>query len=154
DAEDNTRRFLLALPSWRAMGVRAFTVNFQGGGPCWPYTLDYYGQNVRQTAENNGFTQNGDLKPDYVARMDKIINRANELGMVVIVGLFYLAQQGKLSNEAIRRAVHNVAKWVTTNNYRNVLIEIANENSDNPNWREVLRPDYVHELFEIVRQYK
>ena len=30
------------------------------------------------------------------------------------------------------------------------MIEIANENSNDRIWREALRADYVHELFDIV----
>ncbi len=154
DPEDNTRRLLIALPSWRAMGVRAITINFQGGGPLYPYTEEYYGLNIRQMVENNGFTREGVLKPAFASRAEKIIRRADELGMVVIVGLFYLAQQGKMSNEAIRQAVHNVSAWIVEKGFRNVLIEIANENSNDPKWREVLRADYVHELFDIVHSYR
>jgi len=154
DADDNTRRFLIALPSWRAMGVRAITINFQGGGPLFPYTKEYYGQNIRQTVENNGFTKEGALKPSFAARAERIIRRADELGMVVIVGLFYLGQQGKMTNQTIRQAVHSVAAWLVEKNFRNVLIEIANENSNDSIWREALRADYVHELFDIVHSYR
>ena len=95
DPEDNTRRFLIALPSWRAMGVRAITINFQGGGPLYPYTNEYYGLNIRQMVENNGFTKEGALKPSFAARAERIIRRADELGMVVIVGLFYLGNRAR-----------------------------------------------------------
>src|SRR5512147_2246323 len=33
DAERNTSEFIAAMPDWRAHGLLAFTVNFQGGSP-------------------------------------------------------------------------------------------------------------------------
>jgi hypothetical protein len=154
DADDNTNRFLVALPSWRAMGVKAVTINFQGGGPLFPYSKDYYGQNIRQTVENNGFTKEGSLKPSFASRAERIIRRADKLGMVVIVGLFYLGQQGKMTNQAIRQAVHSVGAWLVEKDFRNVVIEIANENDNDATWREALRADNVHELFDIVHSYR
>ena len=32
--EENTDRLIEALPEWYKYGLRAFTVGFQGGGPC------------------------------------------------------------------------------------------------------------------------
>ena len=35
DPEENTASLIAALPEWYAHGLRAFTVGFQGGGPCF-----------------------------------------------------------------------------------------------------------------------
>jgi hypothetical protein len=85
-------------------------------------------------------------------RLEKILNRADELGMAVILGLFYFGQDERMKDEAaIRTAIDNVLNWLFVRNYRNVLIEINNECNvkyDHP----VLMPDRVHELIELVQQ--
>ena len=45
---------------------------------------------------NSGFDPQGNLKPAYASRLQRVIEEADKLGMVVVVGFFY---QG--SNERI-----------------------------------------------------
>jgi len=73
DAERNTEEFCAALPSWKAHGVLAFTVDFQGGGPL--YVPEIYGH-----YDNNAFTPEGELKPAYAARMARVLDAADGLG--------------------------------------------------------------------------
>ena len=40
------------------------------------------------------------LRPAYMARLEKILDRADELGMVVILGVFYFGQDERLRDEA------------------------------------------------------
>ncbi len=48
-----------------------------------------------------------------MARLEKILNRADELGMVTILGFFYFGQDERLKGEAaIRAAVDNVLNWL------------------------------------------
>jgi hypothetical protein len=61
-------------------------------------------------------------------RLEKILDKANELGMVPIVGLFYFGQDERLQDDdAVRNAVKNTITWILDKGYENVLIEIANE---------------------------
>ena len=92
DAERNTDEFVAAMPSWRSAGLLAFTLNFQGGSP--------QGYSSEQPWHNSAFAADGRLRPDYAARMGRIIERADELGMVVILGCFYFGQDQRLSDEA------------------------------------------------------
>ena len=89
DPDQHTNDLIAALPDWYAHGLRAFTVGFQGGGPC--FTVD------NATIDNNPFGSDGTaLDPAYAQRMDRLIRAADELGMVVIVSYFYGAQAQRL----------------------------------------------------------
>ena len=92
DAERNTREFIAAMPEWRRHGLLAFTINLQGGMPV-------NGANS-QPWLNSAFEADGTLRADYLARLERILDRADELGMVVIVGYFYFGQDERLRDEA------------------------------------------------------
>jgi len=143
DAERNTSEFIAALPAWRAHGLLAFTLNLQGGSP--------QGYSKEQPWINSALTPEGDLRPDYMARLERILDRADESGLVVILGLFYFGQEKHLGGpEAIRRAVDNAVDWVIERSYANLLIEVNNE--CNVHYQQpLLRPEGVHELIEQVR---
>jgi hypothetical protein len=144
DAERNVSEFIAAMPEWRAHGMLAFTVNFQGGSP--------EGYSRTQPWENNAFEPDGSLRPAYADRMRRVIERADELGMVVILGYFYFGQDQRLADEtAVIRAVDEATRWVLSHGWRNVIIEINNE-CDVGAWdHEILKPARVHELIERVR---
>ncbi|HEX6111859.1 MAG TPA: hypothetical protein VFZ10_06105 [Geminicoccaceae bacterium] len=145
DAERNTREFVAAMPSWRSAGLLAFTVNFQGGSP--------QGYSSEQRWHNSAFEADGHLRPDYAARMARIVERADELGMVVILGFFYFGQDQRLTDEAaVVAAVANATEWLIGRGYRNVIVEIANE-IDVPRYtHQILKPDRCHELIEVVQR--
>lgn len=145
DAERNTREFVAAMPSWRSAGLLAFTVNFQGGSP--------QGYSSEQRWHNSAFEADGHLRPDYAARMARIVERADELGMVVILGFFYFGQDQRLTDEAaVVAAAENATEWLMGRGYRNVIVEIANE-IDVPRYtHQILKPDRCHELIEVVQR--
>jgi hypothetical protein len=144
DADRNTSEFVAAMPSWRSAGLLAITVNFQGGSP--------QGYSKEQPWHNSAFEADGRLRPDYAARMAWIIERADELGMVVILGLFYFGQDERLSDEtAVAAAVANATEWLVAGGYANVIVEIANE-IDVPRYTHaILKPERCHELIEKVQ---
>ena len=78
DPERNTREFIAAMPEWRRHGLLSFTINFQGGSP--------QGYSQDQPWHNSAFEADGSLRPDYLDRFGRILDRADELGMVPIVG--------------------------------------------------------------------
>ena len=84
--------FMAALPQWRDHGVLGFTVNFQGGG-------GRYIPEVYDTYINSGFTPEGEIVPAYADRISRVLARADELGMAVIVGMFYWKQTLKMHGE-------------------------------------------------------
>lgn len=138
DAERNTREFIAAMPTWRAHGVLAFTINLQGGSP--------EGYSKEQPWINSAINPDGSLRPDYMARLERILDRADELGMVAIVGIFYFGQEKRLRDEAaIIQAVDNTLDWLLVRDYHNLLIEINNE--CNVRYiQPILMPERVHEL--------
>lgn len=121
EPEENTDLLIQAMPEWYEAGIRAITVGFQGGGPC--FTID------NATIENNPYGHDGmQLKKDYLERMGRIIEEADKLGMVVIVSLFYGSQTRFLEGDtAVENAVINVCSWLKEREDSNVIIEIANE---------------------------
>jgi len=143
DAERNTREFVAAMPEWRRHGLLAFTIDLQGGSP--------QGYSQAQPWHNSALTETGDLRPDYMARLERILDRADELGTAAILGVFYFGQDHRLKDEqAVCRALDNAVDWVFDRGYRHVLIEVNNECNvryDHP----ILQPPRVHELIERVK---
>jgi hypothetical protein len=143
DPERNTREFIAAMPEWRRHGLLAFTINLQGGSP--------RGYSREQPWHNSGLTATGELRPDYLARLERILDRADELGLVAILGIFYFGQDQRLQDEAaVVRALDNAVDWVLDRDYRNVLIEVNNECNVRYD-HAILQPDRVHELIERVK---
>lgn len=144
DAERNVREFIAALPEWRRHGVLAFTVNLQGGSP--------EGYSKLQPWENTAIDPDGNLRPAYMDRMARVLNRADELGMVAIVGYFYFGQDQRVKDEAaVRRAVINATNWLLDTGHRNILVEIDNECNVRAYDHEILKPQRVHELIEAAK---
>ncbi len=143
DADRNTREFVAALPEYRRHGLLAFTINLQGGSP--------QGYSRVQPWHNSAITQTGELRPEYMQRFRLILDQADQLGMVAILGIFYFGQDERLKDEeAVKQAVDNTVRWVLERGYRNVLLEINNESNvryDHP----ILKPDRVHELIERAK---
>lgn len=144
DRERNNREFLAAMAEWRRHGLLAITVNLQGGSP--------EGYSNKQPWHNSAFTEAGDLRPDYLARFERILDRADELGMVVILGLFYFGQDERLKDEAaVLRGLDRALDWILARGWRNVLIEVNNECNVRYD-HAILKPDRVHELIDRVRK--
>ena len=146
DAERNVREFTSALPEMKRKGLLAVTVNFQGGSP--------EGYSRKQPWETGAFMTDGALRPEFAARMKRVLDAANENGIVVIVGYFYFGQSPRLAgDDAAVRATDAATHWLLDGGWRNVLVEICNES--NPNYQPpILRPDRVAELIKRVRQAK
>jgi hypothetical protein len=144
DPERNTREFVAAMPAWRRHGLLAFTLNLQGGSP--------QGYSKEQPWHNSALTETGALRPEYTKRLERILDKADELGMVVILGIFYFGQDERLRDEpAVVRGLDNAVEWVLERGYRNVLIEVNNECNVRYH-HAVLQPRRVHELIERVKR--
>lgn len=143
DSERNTREFLAAMPEWRRHGLLAFTLNLQGGSP--------EGYSRDQPWHNSAFEADGTLREDYLSRLERILDRADELGMVAIVGIFYFGQDERLADQAaVRHGLENALNWLLGKGYTNVLIEVNNECNVRYD-HDVLKPDRVHELIELAK---
>ncbi len=143
DPERNTSEFVKNMKKWRKYGLLSFTINIQGGSP--------QGYSQAQPWYNSGIEEDGSLRPEYLARLEKILDRADQLGMVPILGIFYFGQDERLRDEkAVINAVNNMIDWLFEKKYRNVLIEINNECNVRYD-HDILKPERVHELIELVK---
>ena len=137
DADRNTSEFVENMPLWRQNGLLAFTINLQGGSP--------QGYSSAQPWTNSALDEKGRLKPAFMGRLTRILDKADELGMAVILGVFYFGQEKSIENEeAIWNGIRNTVEWVVGNGYTNVMIEINNE-CNVFKIHPVLKADRVHE---------
>lgn len=153
DPERNTNEFILAMSDWRAAGLLAITLNLQGGNP--------FGYGASQPWINTAFKPDGRLDKDYMARLEKILQRADQLGMVVILGYFYFGQDQHLKDEAaVIQGVRMATQWVLEKGYTHVILEINNEcdinnivkgNNVEPYNHAILDSKRVHELIGIAQ---
>jgi len=145
DAERNVREFIAAMPAWKAHGLLAVTVNFQGGSP--------EGYSKTQPWLTGAFTDDGSLRPEFADRMRRVLDAADEQGMVVILGYFYFGQDQHLRDEAaVIRATDQATRWVLDGGWRNVIVEVNNETNVKAYDHDLLRPARIHELIERVRK--
>lgn len=143
DRDRNTKEFIENMAVWKSYGLLSFTINMQGGSP--------QGYSQSQPWTNTAYFSDGSLRPEYLSRLKRILDKADELGMVPILGLFYFGQDEKLLNEeAVITAVNNITDWLFAQGYRNVLIEINNECNIRYD-HDILKPERVHELINLVK---
>ena len=130
DPKANTDEFIGRMREYVGLGVRAFTVSLQGGYPGY------------EGARNSAFTETGDLKSAYLSRVARVIERADALGAVIILSLFYQRQDQYLKDEtAVRNGVVRAVDWIKARGYKNVILEIANEYGHSGFDHSVLRSD-------------
>lgn len=143
NADRNTKEFIDAMPLWKKNGLLAFTINLQGGSP--------EGYSKTQPWHNSAITEKGELRPEYMNRLKLILNEANRLGMVAIVGVYYFGQESRMeSEEAIKTGLLNTVDWILKNDFRNVLLEVCNESSFLYS-HSILKEERVHELIELAK---
>jgi len=168
DPERNTNEFVAALPEWRSNGLLAISLNLQGGTPggfgrggARGGPAPDAGQGAapagrgrgsgRPPLENSAISPDGSLKPAYMARLMRVIDKADELGMIVILGYFYFGQDQRVQDEAsVKQAVANATDWLFDRGYKNVLVEVNNECNEGYH-HEILRPGRITELINFVR---
>jgi len=146
DAERNTNEFIAALPMYAAKGLRAVSVNLQGGNPVPGCSC-----NATHAWISSAYTSDGSLKSSWMSRADRLITAADQQGMVVVLGSMYHGQDQRLADEAaVKRAVANVVDWVLARGHRNVLLEIAGESNHELTSHAIVK-ERVHELIARAR---
>jgi hypothetical protein len=147
DPDRNTREFVGAMAEWHSHGLLSFTLNLQGGSP--------EGYSKEQPWHNSAFDENGGLRNAYLLRLSRILDRADELGMVTIVGCFYFGQDQRLKDEdALKKAISNTGSWLLDQGYRNILLEVSNECDNKSYDHAILRPDRMPELLELAKSIR
>ncbi|MHC4178682.1 MAG: hypothetical protein ACYSWU_14320 [Planctomycetota bacterium] len=142
DPDANTAAFLDKLPDYAAHGVRALTINLQGGMPGY------------EGAVNSALNPDGSLRESYLGRARRVIDACDRLGVVVILGCFYQRQDQILEDEAaVRAGVVHAARWVQKQQFTNVVLEIANEFPHGGFDHKILRtPDGEAELINLAKK--
>jgi len=145
DPDRNLNEFIAELPTYYAKGIRAVTLNLQGGMPVT-------GTERTQPWINSALTPQGELKPQYVARLEKALRACDEQGIAVILGYYYFGQDENMADEAaIIRGVDAVTEWLLDTGLDNVMVEVNNE-CDVPLYEhEILTPARVHELIARIK---
>jgi hypothetical protein len=145
DPDRNTREFIAAMPQWKASGLLAITLNLQGGSP--------EGYSRGHPWINSAFAPDGSMRAEYFARLVRILEAADQIGMVVILGYFYQGQDERMTDEAaIQTATDNATRWLLEGGYTNVLIEVNNECDVRGYDHQILKPGRVAELIERIRR--
>ena len=143
DPDRNTDEFCAALPGYAAHGVLGVTVGLQGGGSI--YNPDVYDHYV-----NTAFAPDGEVKPDYLDRLERVLSAADAAGMVVIVNFFYWRQLQWLEGDsAILRAAEEAADWLLEGGHTNVLVDLMNEFQEGDGLLESQR---IGEVIQLIRK--
>ena len=114
-SDRTTTELIENLPVYREHGVNCISVFFMGN----------------RFTDMKGYREDGSLDPVYSERVGRIIEAADELGIVVLVGCLYWGEsKGKYEswtqNEA-NAAIANTLKWLSVHNYRNTFVDVDNE---------------------------
>jgi hypothetical protein len=113
-----TERHVRCLDNFVEHGVNCIGAYIQGSNGGWP----------DPGAGKNGFTPEGALKPDFARRLEWLVREADRRGMVVMVGVLSPRKDTELKNEAaVRRAIEETAKFLTTHGLRNVFVDLCHE---------------------------
>ena len=142
DPDKNTNQFIQQIPDYAAHGVRAFTLNLQGGMPGY------------EGAVNSAFHPDGTLDETYLQRVKRVIDACGRHGCAVILGCFYQRQDQILRDEAaVRRAVMETVNWLRSQGFTHVLLEIANEFPHSGFDHAILQsPEGEAELIRLAKQ--
>ena len=145
DPERNTNEFCAALADYRQHGLDAVCLNLQGGNPV--------GYTKYQPWIISGYTEDGALKPDWAARLARVIAAADAQRMVIVLGLFYGWSSRHLRDEAaVRRAVKETVDWLAERRVRNVLVEIGNEVDHVYYSHRIIEAPRCHELIQLAQE--
>jgi len=146
DPDRNTTEFIAAMPLWKEKGVIAFTMGLQGGCPKGDCSLV-------QPWLNSAIRPDGNLDPAYMARLERVCDAADDLGMVMILSCYYFGQNRRmLDEESVIRGVKATTNWVIDKGYTNVMIETVNETDSKDYQLPILGAKRAHELVAIVQQ--
>ena len=120
-SDQTSQELIDQLPNYRDHGINAVSVFFMGS----------------RFGDVKGYRPDATLDPVYAARMGRIIEAADELGMVVVVGCLYWgdskakAELEHWEQEDADRAIANTVTWLKEHDYRNVFVDADNEGMAN-----------------------
>lgn len=134
DPEKNTDSVISALDFYRNHGVLMIDVSLQGGQAGYDRSVNGVDrQNGYQYGPEKGtyvsaFRPDGSLKPEWLGRLERLLRAADRRGMVVNLMYFYQGQDEQFDDpQAIHRAARDITDWLIEKNFRNIIIDVANE---------------------------
>ena len=116
-SDATTQALIDSLDLYKSYGVNTVSVFFMGS----------------RFGDVKGYRPDASLDPVYTRRMARIIEAADQRGMVVIVGCLYWSTSrakedlGHWTQVGANQAVANTVQWLKANDYRNVFVDPDNE---------------------------
>jgi len=116
-SDRTTEQLIASLDLYKSYGVNTVSAFFMGS----------------RFGDVKGYRPDASLDPVYARRMARLIEAADERGMVVIVGCLYWSvsrakeELGHWTQVDANRAVANTVTWLLKNDYRNVIVDPDNE---------------------------
>lgn len=114
-SEETAQDLIDNLSLYASYGINTISVFFMGN----------------RFGDIKGYNRNATLNPLYAQRMGKIIEAADFLGMVVLVGCLYWcnskAKWEDWTQKEANAAIRNTIDWLLENDYHNVLVDPDNE---------------------------
>lgn len=132
-----TEQLIGQLDGFKSHGVNTVSVFFMGS----------------RFGDVRGYRADASLDPVCAARMGRIIEAADQRGMIVLVGCLYWSTskaneglEGKWQQADANRAIANTVRWLSERNYRNVFVDVDNEGMahDATGWSLAAMIDAAH----------
>ncbi len=161
DPEFNTDSVIRALDFYRSHGILMINVSLQGAQPGYDKAVNGIDrENAYRLGPERGmyvsaFRPDGSLKADWLHRLERLLRATAERGMFVNLMYFYHGQDAQFrSTAAIHQAAINITAWLVANNFRNIVVDVANEyDLPGPQWDfKGYIPQNIIPLIDDVRE--
>lgn len=161
DPEQNTDAVIQALDFYKSHGVLMINVSLQGAHAGYDRAVNGidrengYRYGREKGTYVSAFRPDGSLKPEWLARLERLLHATDQRGMMVNLMYFYQGQDEQFqSTTAIHKAAHNITDWLIAHNTRNVIVDVANEyDLPGPQWDfKGYIPQNIIPLIDEVRE--
>jgi hypothetical protein len=161
DPDLNTQQVIDALDFYKQHGVLAISVGLQGDSPRDNERINSVSGGEsgkpggKKGASVSAFRSDGSLKPGWLNRLERLLTAANERGMMVCLVYFHPGQDEIFeSPNVIPTAAKNITDWLIEKNFRNVVINVADEwDLDGRSWGHArFIPDNIDRFVELIRE--
>ncbi|MGD0363943.1 MAG: hypothetical protein ABSC93_23925 [Bryobacteraceae bacterium] len=161
DPEFNTDAVIQALDFYKSHGVLMINVSLQGAHAGYDKAVNgidrenAYRLGPGRGAYVSAFQPDGSLKRDWLARLERLLRAADQRGMFVNLMYFYHGQDEQFrSTDAIHAAAVNITDWLIAHDFRNVIVDVANEyDLPGPQWDfKGYIPQNIIPLIDDVRE--
>ena len=133
-----TERHIRNFDNFVTHGVNCIGVYLQGSNPGWPDLQ----------ASKNGYTAEGNIKPEFARRLEWLVREADLRGMVVMVGLISPRKDQEFKGDAaIKHAIEETARFLAERKLQNVFVDLYHEfNSERADHDIFREPDGAVDL--------